>query len=103
HLRLRSGAIQLAVDLDLPGTHDHYASLQLSYGGPNGLLPNLDLVAATTLSAPIYGRDFSMGGRSYLSRLAVVASHLRNMAVCSPTTPQGLFLTYDVDAISVAA
>ncbi|KAJ9068914.1 Glycosyl phosphatidyl inositol protein transamidase complex subunit [Entomophthora muscae] len=105
YLQLRSGAIQLAVDLELPGLFPSYSSLQVSYGGPNGLLPNQDLVATTTLSAPIYGREFSMAdgydSGSYLGRLAVVATHFRNMAVCSPTKPQGLFLTYDVDAVSV--
>lgn len=64
-------------------------------------------MATATLSAPIYGQSFSMPGghnaNSYLGRLAVVATHLRNMAICSPTKPQGLFLTYDVDAVSVSA
>lgn len=79
-LDLTGGSIEAAIVLDYPGANDYFDYVEISYGGLNGELPNLDLVNIAVSITEHEGMDVSLHGlipdaiddESYLSRLKIL-------------------------------
>ncbi|GAV52786.1 hypothetical protein ZYGR_0AI00680 [Zygosaccharomyces rouxii] len=79
-LDLTGGSIEAAIVLDYPGTNDYFDYAEISYGGLNGELPNLDLVNIAVSITEHEGVHVSLHGmtpesisdESYWSRLKIL-------------------------------
>lgn len=79
-LDLTGGSIEAAIVLDYPSTDDHFEYAEISYGGLNGELPNLDLVNIAVSITEHEGVKVSLHGmepesindESYWSRLKIL-------------------------------
>lgn len=79
-LDLTGGSIEAAIVLDYAGTNDYFEYVEVSYGGLNGELPNLDLVNIAISIAEHEGVHVSLHGmipeeindESYWSRLKIL-------------------------------
>ncbi|KAG9304501.1 hypothetical protein G9A89_020065 [Geosiphon pyriformis] len=110
-LLLRSGVIQAAVNLDLPGTND-YRALGIFYEGVNGQLPNLDLIntivriTRVSFHIPIMLHDsghiyWVNDYGDYYSSLYNLALTMKYQALGHSTGSHGLFLRYKIDAVTL--
>ncbi|KAG0305198.1 Glycosyl phosphatidyl inositol protein transamidase complex subunit [Linnemannia gamsii] len=110
-LRVRSGAIQAALNLDFAGTGD-YNALGIFFEGVNGQLPNLDMINTINLIslgiAPVeltlhdelipYTDNMT---KNYLNSLRKMLYQMKYQAVGTPTGNHGLYLKYKIDAITL--
>ncbi|KAF9932173.1 Glycosyl phosphatidyl inositol protein transamidase complex subunit [Mortierella alpina] len=110
-LRVRSGAIQAALNLDFSGVGD-YNAMGIFFEGVNGQLPNLDLIntvaAITEGFAPVeltlhdelipYTPNLT---KNYINSLKRMLYMMKYQAVGSPTGNHGLYLKYKIDAITL--
>ncbi|CAG8434789.1 11747_t:CDS:10 [Ambispora gerdemannii] len=110
-LFLRSGAIQAAVNLDLPGTKD-YQVLGIFYEGVNGQLPNLDLINTIVRIVRISGRIpitlhdtghvyWANDHGDYYSSLYNLILTMKYQALGHSTGGHGLFFRYKIDAVTL--
>ncbi|CAG8450657.1 11126_t:CDS:10 [Ambispora leptoticha] len=110
-LFLRSGAIQAAVNLDLPGTKD-YQVLGIFYEGVNGQLPNLDLINTIVRIVRISGRIpimlhdtghvyWANDHGDYYSSLYNLMLTMKYQALGHSTGSHGLFFRYKIDAVTL--
>lgn len=57
-LKVRSGSIQAALNLEIPTDRFRYINLKLE--GVNGILPNLDLINTFHVLGPKFGLNFRL-------------------------------------------
>jgi glycosylphosphatidylinositol transamidase len=104
-LDIRSGYIQIALDLDLPPSSDKYESIQMVYEGINGYLPNLDVISTLQRVGDDFRAKTSVHPNSneneYLNRLTTMFTQLSIQATTIPAKPSGLFLAYDIHGVSL--
>ncbi|KAG0272077.1 Glycosyl phosphatidyl inositol protein transamidase complex subunit [Linnemannia exigua] len=110
-LKVRSGAIQAALNLDFPGTGD-YNALGIFFEGVNGQLPNLDMIntinqitmgiapVELTLHDELVPYTDNMT-KNYLNSLRRMLYQMKYQAVGTPTGNHGLYLKYKIDAITL--
>ncbi|KAG0256499.1 Glycosyl phosphatidyl inositol protein transamidase complex subunit [Mortierella polycephala] len=110
-LRVRSGAIQAALNLDFAGTGD-YNALGIFFEGVNGQLPNLDLINTVadiakdvapvelTLHDELVPYTDNMT-KNYINSLKKMLYMMKYQAVGSPSGNHGLYLKYKIDAITL--
>lgn len=87
-LDLTGGSIEAAIVLDYPGSNDYFDHVEISYGGLNGELPNLDLVNIAVSITEHEGVQVSLHGiepgfindESYWSRLKILVRGIFNNA-----------------------
>lgn len=113
----RAGAIQAAVCLEIEGLYcdTGFDAYSLHLEGPNGLLPNLDLVntivkLADARSVPVRvaGVPSSaltrlLGRSKYLGQLVNIVGMLLRQASGYPRHISGPFLKYRIDAVTLRA
>ncbi|KAF8945244.1 Glycosyl phosphatidyl inositol protein transamidase complex subunit [Haplosporangium gracile] len=110
-LRVRSGAIQAALNLDFAGTGD-YNALGIFFEGVNGQLPNLDMIRMIELiSTGIAPVELTLHDelvpytdnmtKNYLNSLRKMLYQMKYQAVGTPTGNHGLYLKYKIDAITL--
>ncbi|KAF9938496.1 Glycosyl phosphatidyl inositol protein transamidase complex subunit [Modicella reniformis] len=112
-LRIRSGAIQAALNLDFPGMGD-YNALGIFFEGVNGQLPNLDMintVAAITRNGGIAPAELTLHDelepttdnmtKNYINSLKKMLHMMKYQAAGMPTGNHGLYLKYKIDAITL--
>ncbi|KAG0212545.1 Glycosyl phosphatidyl inositol protein transamidase complex subunit [Mortierella sp. GBA30] len=110
-LRVRSGAIQAALNLDFAGTGD-YNAMGIFFEGVNGQLPNLDMINTVasiaegfapvelTLHDELIPYTPNMT-KDYINSLKRMLYMMKYQAVGSPTGNHGLYLKYKIDAITL--
>ncbi|KAF9100098.1 Glycosyl phosphatidyl inositol protein transamidase complex subunit [Mortierella sp. AD031] len=110
-LRVRSGAIQAALNLDFAGTGD-YNAIGIFFEGVNGQLPNLDMInminwiaqgiapVELTLHDELVPYTDNMT-KNYLNSLRKMLYQMKYQAVGTPTGNHGLYLKYKIDAITL--
>ncbi|KAK3844673.1 MAG: Gaa1-like protein [Linnemannia gamsii] len=110
-LKVRSGAIQAALNLDFPGAGD-YNALGIFFEGVNGQLPNLDMIntisqitmgiapVELTLHDELVPYTDNMT-KNYLNSLRRMLYQMKYQAVGTPTGNHGLYLKYKIDAITL--
>ncbi|KAG0293282.1 Glycosyl phosphatidyl inositol protein transamidase complex subunit [Linnemannia gamsii] len=110
-LRVRSGAIQAALNLDFAGTGD-YNALGIFFEGVNGQLPNLDMINTINwISLGIAPVELTLHDelipytenmtKNYLNSLRKMLYQMKYQAIGTPTGNHGLYLKYKIDAITL--
>ncbi|KAF9926496.1 Glycosyl phosphatidyl inositol protein transamidase complex subunit [Linnemannia zychae] len=110
-LKLRSGAIQAALNLDFSGTGD-YNAIGIFFEGVNGQLPNLDMIKIIdNISLTIAPVELTLHDelipytdnmtKNYLNSLRKMLYQMKYQAVGTPTGIHGLYLKYKIDAITI--
>ncbi|KAG0366416.1 Glycosyl phosphatidyl inositol protein transamidase complex subunit [Gamsiella multidivaricata] len=110
-LRIRSGAIQAALNLDFAGTGD-YNALGIFFEGVNGQLPNLDMINTVaeiaegiapvelTLHDELVPHTDNMT-KNYINSLKKMLYMMKYQAAGTPSGNHGLYLKYKIDAITL--
>ncbi|KAI9295716.1 Gaa1-domain-containing protein [Neoconidiobolus thromboides FSU 785] len=115
NLAIIGSEIQMAVSLDFPNNSEGYDSLSFYYAllndklldGPNGQLPNMDLVSTIAEICDDFQITHYMyePPRKELSennnRLITMLTQLKYMAFCLPSSYHGLFLNYGVSTVTI--
>ncbi|KAF9181496.1 Glycosyl phosphatidyl inositol protein transamidase complex subunit [Haplosporangium sp. Z 767] len=110
-LRVRSGAIQAALNLDFAGTGD-YNALGIFFEGVNGQLPNLDLInTVADIAKDVAPVELTLHDelvpftdnmtKNYINSLKKMLYMMKYQAVGSPSGNHGLYLKYKIDAITL--
>ncbi|KAF9913016.1 Glycosyl phosphatidyl inositol protein transamidase complex subunit [Linnemannia zychae] len=110
-LKVRSGAIQAALNIDFPGSGD-YNALGIFFEGVNGQLPNLDMInTINQISMGIAPVELTLHDelvpytdnmtKNYLNSLRRMLYQMKYQAVGTPTGNHGLYLKYKIDAITL--
>lgn len=110
-LRVRSGAIQAALNLDFAGTGD-YNALGIFFEGVNGQLPNLDMInSVADIAASVAPVELTLHDelvpmtenvtKNYINSLKRMLYMMKYQAVGTPTGNHGLYLKYKIDAITL--
>ncbi|KAF9318504.1 Glycosyl phosphatidyl inositol protein transamidase complex subunit, partial [Podila horticola] len=110
-LKVRSGAIQAALNLDFAGTGD-YNALGIFFEGVNGQLPNLDMInSIADITASVAPVELTLHDelvpltenvtKNYINSLKRMLYMMKYQAVGTPTGNHGLYLKYKIDAITL--
>ncbi|KAF9338343.1 Glycosyl phosphatidyl inositol protein transamidase complex subunit [Podila minutissima] len=110
-LKIRSGAIQAALNLDFAGTGD-YNALGIFFEGVNGQLPNLDMInSVADIAATVAPVELTLHDelvpvtenvtKNYINSLKRMLYMMKYQAVGTPTGNHGLYLKYKIDAITL--
>ena len=105
-LPLKSGALQGGVCIDFPFDH-RFDTLQISYNGVNGQLPNLDLInTAVSVATGQMGigtavQNMFKHDDSYKQRLQTLLRGMSSQALGHATGPHSVFMPYHIDAITL--
>ncbi|KAF9430326.1 Glycosyl phosphatidyl inositol protein transamidase complex subunit [Podila epigama] len=110
-LRVRSGAIQAALNLDFAGTGD-YNAMGVFFEGVNGQLPNLDMInSLADIADSVAPVELTLHDelvqltdnvtKNYINSLKKMLYQMKYMAVGTPTGNHGLYLKYKIDAITL--
>ncbi|KAF9291779.1 Glycosyl phosphatidyl inositol protein transamidase complex subunit, partial [Mortierella alpina] len=110
-LRVRSGAIQAALNLDFSGVGD-YNAMGIFFEGVNGQLPNLDMINTVASIAEFFAQvELTLHDelipytpnltKNYINSLKRMLYMMKYQAVGSPTGNHGLYLKYKIDAITL--
>ncbi|KAF9120030.1 Glycosyl phosphatidyl inositol protein transamidase complex subunit [Mortierella sp. 14UC] len=110
-LKVRSGAVQAALNLDFPGAGD-YNALGIFFEGVNGQLPNLDMInTINQISMGIAPVELTLHDelvpytdnmtKNYLNSLRRMLYQMKYQAIGTPTGNHGLYLKYKIDAITL--
>ncbi|KAG0333621.1 Glycosyl phosphatidyl inositol protein transamidase complex subunit [Podila horticola] len=110
-LKVRSGAILAALNLDFAGTGD-YNALGIFFEGVNGQLPNLDMInSIADITASVAPVELTLHDelvpltenvtKNYINSLKRMLYMMKYQAVGTPTGNHGLYLKYKIDAITL--
>ncbi|KAG0040159.1 Glycosyl phosphatidyl inositol protein transamidase complex subunit [Podila clonocystis] len=110
-LKVRSGAIQAALNLDFSGTGD-YNALGIFFEGVNGQLPNLDMInSVADIASSVAPVELTLHDelepltenvtKNYINSLKKMLYMMKYQAVGTPTGNHGLYLKYKIDAITL--
>ncbi|CAR26796.1 hypothetical protein ZYGR_0I00680 [Zygosaccharomyces rouxii] len=112
-LDLTGGSIEAAIVLDYPGTNDYFDYAEISYGGLNGELPNLDLVNIAVSITEHEGVHVSLHGmtpesindESYWSRLKILLCGIYRDAFAGLEPLQGneAFSGWRIQSVTIKA
>ncbi len=115
----RGGALQAAISLEINGRScaGYFGDIELYLEGPDGLLPNLDLVNINVMLETHRGGSMKLYPRGYAdswllnkippkfesaARLVHLVGMLMRQALGYPIFAHGPFLKYRIDAITLA-
>ena len=105
-LPLKSGALQGAIAIDYP-QEQHFKAVHVIYDGPNGQLPNLDLINSIV---NIAGGQMGMGtsiqkmknhNNGYQDRLQTMLRGMLNQGLGYAAGAHSSFIPYHVDAVTL--
>lgn len=117
---IRAGSMQAALVVDIKGTdcRDGFVAHELHIEGPDGLLPNLDLVNLVMRLGSYRGVDFGsfrhdqkqsrgmlgfLNAKNYGSNLESLAKMSVRQAFGTSAALHGPFLRYSIDSVTISA